>query len=96
MASMQAGKTPGKDGLPAEFFKTHSESLAVVLGEVLQTLLRESRLPPSMVRAIMVVFPKPGKDPKLCSSYRPISLLNVDTKVLTKVLANRLNRVILI
>lgn len=36
--SMQAGKTPGKNDLPAEFFKTHSESLVSRLREILQTL----------------------------------------------------------
>lgn len=47
-----------------------------------------------MMRAMIVVIPKPGKDAELCPSYRPISLLNVDDKILTKVLVNRLNAVI--
>lgn len=51
-------------------------------------------LPSSMSEAV-VVIPKPGKDPELCLSYRPISLLNVDAKILTKILANGLNKVIL-
>lgn len=49
-----------------------------------------------MSEAVVVVIPKPGKDPKLCSSYRPISLLNIDAKILTKILVNRLNSVILV
>lgn len=42
-----------------------------------------------------MVIPKPNKDPELCASYRQISLLNVDAKIITKILANRLNLVIL-
>lgn len=38
---------------------------------------------------IMVLL-KPGKDPLECSSYHPIALLNMDLKMLTKVLATRL------
>lgn len=42
----------------------------------------------------MIVVPNPGKDLGLCTSYRPISLLNVDAKLLMKILARRLNTVI--
>lgn len=48
-----------------------------------------------MSEAIIVVLPKPNKDPASCASYRPISLLNVDAKITTKILATRLNSVIL-
>lgn len=95
VASMQAGKTPREDGLPAEFFVTHCASLPSRFREILLVSLKDAMLPPSMLRAIIVVIPKPGKDPELCSNYRPISRLNVDAKILTKVLANRLNAVIL-
>lgn len=43
-----------------------------------------------MLRAYITVIPKEGKDPQKCHSYRPISLLNVDLKLFTRVLASRL------
>lgn len=44
-----------------------------------------------MLEVIIVVLPKLGKDPILGNSYRPISLLTMDRKLLSKVLANRLS-----
>lgn len=46
-----------------------------------------------MREALIVLTPKPGKDPSLPESYHPISLLQVDVKIL--ILATRLNKVIL-
>lgn len=47
-----------------------------------------------MSRANIVFILKPGKDPVDPASYRPISLLQTDIKVLATVLALRLNKVI--
>lgn len=48
-----------------------------------------------MSEAQIVVIPKSGKDPKYPEAYRPISLLQVDIKILAKILASPLNQVIL-
>lgn len=56
--------------------------------------LREGTLPLTMSEAVIVVVPKPGKDLEYCASYHTISLLNVDAKLLTKILARGLNMVI--
>ncbi|KAJ1181230.1 hypothetical protein NDU88_006439 [Pleurodeles waltl] len=44
-----------------------------------------------MLDATIAVIHKPGKDPEECASYRPISLLNIDAKLFTGILAHRLN-----
>lgn len=44
--------------------------------------------------AKIILLQKPGKDLKYLQTYRPISLLNCDYKILARVLAIRLNRVL--
>lgn len=46
-----------------------------------------------MSLANITVLHKTGKDPLQCSSYRPISLLDRDSKIVTKVLAKRLETI---
>lgn len=91
---MQTGKTLGPDGFPVEFYKIYMEEITPRLQTVFASALKTGTLPASMSEAVIVLIPKPGKDPTLCASYRPISLLNVDAKVLAKILAIRLNKVI--
>lgn len=90
ISSLQAGKTPGPDGFPAEFYRTCAEDLAPKFHSMLLSSLREGALPTSMSEAVIVVISKPGKEPELCKSYRPISLIDVDAKLLV----TRLNGVI--
>lgn len=52
------------------------------------------KLPNSMHEAILAVLPKPGKDKLIPDLYRLISLLNTDVKLLARVLANRLSKII--
>lgn len=87
---MQFGKAPGLDGLPAEFFKTYIDLLAPILKEIYEESLEAGTLPPSMREALITSLLKPGKSPEHCDSYRPLSLINCDTKILAKVIANRL------
>ena len=51
-------------------------------------------LPPGLYNASIAVIPKPGLDPLLASPYRPISLLPAETKIIWKILADRLKKCI--
>lgn len=88
-------KSPGSNGLPIELFFTCFEFLVPKLLRLFNHIFEDSHLPASMREAMIVLIPKPGKDPKLPESYCPISLLQVDVKILAKILATHLNTVIL-
>lgn len=86
---------PSNKTLGIEWYQTHLEELAPRLLRMFQVSLELGMLPDSMNEALIVVIIKPGKDRLHCGSYRPISLLNNDAKILAKVLALRLQMIIL-
>ena len=87
-------KAPGPDGFPADFYKSYVDQLAPRLTALFDCCLQKKALLASMLDAYIILLLKPGKDPLECSSYRPIALLNMDLKILIKVLARRLAQVI--
>ncbi len=54
---------------------------------------KNGRLPPNMNSANISLLLKPGKDPVLPTSYRPISLINVDTKIICKAISKRIEKI---
>ncbi|KAF7704191.1 hypothetical protein HF521_021263, partial [Silurus meridionalis] len=92
--SLSKGKAPGPDGFTVEFFQKFKMELASLIHEMIQYSFGTNKLPGSMTEANICVFLKKGKCPEECRSYRPISLLNVDTKILAKILAIRLESIL--
>ena len=91
---MNSGRAPGPDGFSIEFYKKFSVQLSPLLCKVYAEALQLGSLPPTMSQAVISVLLKKGKDPKLCDSYRPVSLVCCDNKILAKVLARRLETVL--
>ena len=88
------GKTPGTDGLPAEFYRTFWPEIKTLLFSVFTECYKNNVMSPSMRRGIITLLPKTDKNQLLLKNWRPISLLNTDYKILAKVLAFRLKKVL--
>lgn len=91
--SLKSGKTPGPDGLPSEVYKKFNDILSPYLLRTFEGAL-VTGLPATFNEAVITVIPKKGKSTEEVEGYRPISLLNVDQKILSKILSNRLGRLI--
>ena len=90
---MPNNKSPGPDGLPAEFYKHFWDILSPTFNKLLKEIQTGSTIPTHMNIALITVFLKPNKDPTHPSSYRPLSLINTDLKIITKTLATRIETV---
>lgn len=92
--SIQNGKSPGPDGYLSEFFKKFATELVPILLSVYEESLISGSLPETMRQAVISLIPKKDKNLLECSSFRCISLLNVDSKLLAKMLARRFKTVL--
>lgn len=83
-------KAPGPDGLTCEFYKEYAEELSPYLLEVYAEAHEVGTLPPTLREALIITLLKKDKPPSRCDSYRPLSLININAKILAKMFATSL------
>jgi hypothetical protein len=71
-------------------YQTFKEDLISIFLELFHKTEREEPLSNSFYEATITLIPKPHKDPTKKENIRPISFMNIYTKILNKILANRI------
>ena len=87
-------KTPGTDGLPAEFYRFFWPDICHDLVASYNFASEHGMLSIRKRRGIISPIPKKSKDKTILENLRPISLLNVDYKIPNKVIATRIENVL--
>lgn len=91
---LKNNKATGPDGLSNEFYKIQGPRLIDTLVSVFNNLLEGNDLPLYFNSALLKILQKPGRDPELPASYRPISFPNSDYKLYAKILAEKLKLIL--
>jgi hypothetical protein len=90
LKNMNNGKSPGMDGYFAEFYKFCWNDLNEYLGNSLNYGFKKGTFSTSQRQDLITYIPEEGKSKFNLKNWRPITLLNIDTKIASAALANRI------
>ena len=94
LKNMANDKAPGTDGLSVNFYKTFWSRLKGVFFDLVTEIVEDGQFHLTARYGILSLLEKIGKDSLILKNWRPLTLLNVDNKIYSKVLANRMPKVL--
>ena len=94
LKSMPNNKTPGNDGLSKEFYEAFWVDIKDVFINSLKQAKLVGNLSISQRQAVIKLLEKKDRDKRFVKNRRPISLLNVDIKILSKAFAAKLKPIL--
>ena len=84
-------KASGGDGIPAELLQILKDDAVKVLHSICQQIWKIQQWPQNWKRSVCIPIPKKG-NAKECSNYRTIALISHASKIMLKILQNRLQQ----
>lgn len=87
-------KSAGYDLISGKVLRELPKHAGKLITAIYNAIIRTGHFPSQWKVAQIILVPKPGKSPEKISSYRPISLLPILSKVFERLLMKRLNPII--
>ena len=91
LGSITINKASGGDGIPVELFRILKDDAVKVLHSICQKIWKTQQWPQDWKRSVFIPIPKTGNG-KECSNYHTIALISHASKVILKILQNRLQQ----
>ena len=90
--ALEAGTTPGTDGIPIDWYKLHAAQQAPLLSELFAKLLRRGELTEGMKEGVITLLykNKEGASPEDIKQYRPVAVTQAMYRILGRAIAQRL------
>jgi hypothetical protein len=86
--SLPTTTKPGQDVFSAEFYQTFKKDLIPILFKLFHKIETKGARPNLFYKATITLISKSHKNPTKKENFRPISLMNIDEKILNKILRN--------
>ena len=87
--ALKMGKSVGVDNIPAELVQAGREAMIDILTTICNKIWKTGEWPTTWTQSLVITLPKKG-NLQLCQNYKTISLVSHPTKVMLKIILNRL------